>query len=397
MVLQHPTNLNPVKLSDFGFSKEVVKKNECRTLCGTPGYLAPEILERWPSYDVKCDIWSFGVIMFLLLGGYLPFDAHGSNDVNQVFERTRNGQYQFYPQRWNAISHLAKDLVARCLTVNPNRRIDAKSALDHEWMKIGEQKLQLRSISVASLASTVTATRKRKEQQKRQRTRKADRRQELEDDFTVYMDQRKGDSIVSHVTGAAKTVASQHTQFKEDSPSGRPFSFFYHKGEYLGRGGFAVVNSYSHKRTGKVVAVKEIDTSKLNALEKATLEDEIVALKYLRGAPPIIQLYDVFRERNTTYLVLEMMRGGDLLNRIVEKEVYTEREARDLCRVLFSAVDYCHTKRIAHRDIKLDNLLLTVSADKQKKKETGRRRRKHAKESAVKNFFPCASHTIVVF
>ena len=55
-----------IKLADFGFARRVPEINGCRTLCGTPGYLAPEILERWPAYDVKCDLWSVGVILFLL-------------------------------------------------------------------------------------------------------------------------------------------------------------------------------------------------------------------------------------------------------------------------------------------------------------------------------------------
>ena len=151
-------------MNDFGFSKKLLKKNECRTLCGTPGYLAPEVLERWPAYDVKCDTFSFGVILFLLLGGYLPFDAHGSGDVNQVFERTRNGDYQFYPQRWADISTKAKDLVAKCLTVNPNNRISIKEALAHEWMREDDLKLPATPLSVVSLAETVQTMEKHKQQ-----------------------------------------------------------------------------------------------------------------------------------------------------------------------------------------------------------------------------------------
>jgi serine/threonine protein kinase len=164
-----------VKISDFGFSKTIEQKNGCRTLCGTPGYLAPEILERWPAYDTKCDVWSFGVILFLLLGGYLPFDAQGSNDVNQVFERTRNGQYQFFPKRWNTISALAKDMVAKCLTVNSNKRMDAKAALKHEWMTEGQRKSPTRQLSTSSLAETVQGMEVRKkahEEKEKQRKRK---------------------------------------------------------------------------------------------------------------------------------------------------------------------------------------------------------------------------------
>ena len=59
-------------------------------------------------------------------------------------------------------------------------------------------------------------------------------------------------------------------------------------------------------------------------------------------------------------MVMEEMKGGDLLSRIVDKEVYTEREARGVCKILFEAVLYCHEKRVAHRDIKPENLLLVV-------------------------------------
>jgi calcium/calmodulin-dependent protein kinase I len=115
-----------VKLADFGFAKKVVGQNGCRTLCGTPGYLAPEILERWPAYDTICDMWSVGVILFLLLGGYLPFE---DEDEDKVFERTRNGQYEFHPTYWKKVSTGAKDLVTKLLTVNPKKRYSAKESV----------------------------------------------------------------------------------------------------------------------------------------------------------------------------------------------------------------------------------------------------------------------------
>jgi calcium/calmodulin-dependent protein kinase I len=149
----------PVKLADFGFAKHVMQKNACRTLCGTPGYLAPEILERWPAYDTKCDIWSVGVILFLLLGGYLPFD---DEDEDKVFDRTRNGQYHFRPQFWRNISSGAKDLVSQCLTINPGKRVSAGEALKHEWMDVKEEELNQNVVDVDKLKRLVQAKRKMK-------------------------------------------------------------------------------------------------------------------------------------------------------------------------------------------------------------------------------------------
>ena len=151
----------PVKLADFGFAKTVEKKNGCRTLSGTPGYLAPEILERWPAYDVKCDVWSVGVILFLLLGGYLPFD---DDDEEKVFDRTRNGQYDFRPRYWKNISNGAKDLVSQCLTINPSKRVDATQALQHEWMALRESELESHKVDVDKLKILIEAKRKMKEE-----------------------------------------------------------------------------------------------------------------------------------------------------------------------------------------------------------------------------------------
>ena len=359
-----------MKLADFGFSKLLATRNECRTLCGTPGFLAPEILERWPAYDVKCDTWSFGVNMFLLLGGYLPFDSSGSNDTKEIFERTRNGQYHFFPQRWKGISPLAKDLIAKCLTVNPNIRISTKAALSHEWMGEGLA-LPKTMISAASMAHAIretTVPRNGKERRHRDEDQ-VDRLKELNDDFTVYMAGHEGDSIVSGMTGAVGTLRSSggHVAatipLQEDSLTGKPFLHFYRKEDQIGQGSYATVFRCVHQHTGLEYAVKQVDTSGSTRSRAATLKDEITALKYLRGAPFIIRLFDVFQEGHVTYLVLEDMKGGDLLHRIVEKEVYTEREARDVCKALFSAVNFCHKKQIAHRDIKLENLLLKDADD----------------------------------
>jgi len=151
--------------------------------------------------------------------------------------------------------------------------------------------------------------------------------------------------------------------FQEEGSSGKGVEAFYDKREKLGQGAFASVHSWFHHGTSKSYAIKEIDLKGLSDKELKMIQGEIQAMKFVRGGPSILRLYDVFRLPDKLHLVLEQMNGGDVLHLLAEKEVYTEAEARDTCKYFFEAVRYCHNKRIAHRDIKLDNLLLVDKED----------------------------------
>lgn len=189
----------------------------------------------------------------------------------------------------------------------------------------------------------------------------ANRLKQLNDDFSTYLEKRRGDSIVSqfsYMTGATK---SGHTRYVEDSPSGKPFSHYFKVGDRLGEGNHSEVFDCLRKSTQERYAVKNVKVSELGKADKKTLKDEVSSLKLLRGGPHIIRLYDVFEDPENLYMVFERMKGGTLLERIVEKEVYTEREARQVCRIAFTAINYCHRKKVAHRDIKPENFLLVVS------------------------------------
>jgi serine/threonine protein kinase len=175
------------------------------------------------------------------------------------------------------------------------------------------------------------------------------------------LEKRKGESVDAKLNKKGKK--DQKERVVEDSLTGEPFETFYEIGDELGEGGYAFVYRCTHRRTNMSYAVKEVILSKLENGGESTLKDEIAALKMLRGGPHIVRLYDVFEEDDHCFMVMEEMKGGDLLSRIVDKEVYTEREARGVCKILFQAIDYCHKKRVAHRDIKPENLLLVVSAE----------------------------------
>lgn len=130
LLLRSEDNDSEIKIADFGFAKKVLTPNSLTTQCGTPGYVAPEILEG-VAYDTKSDMWSLGVIMYILLGGYPPFIEQNQREL---FRKIRKGQYEFHEEYWGGVSAEAKDLISSLLTVAPANRLSAEEALKHKWM-----------------------------------------------------------------------------------------------------------------------------------------------------------------------------------------------------------------------------------------------------------------------
>jgi len=125
-------NHEVVKIADFGLSKIFggEKGEELQTSCGTPGYVAPEVLMS-ESYDKSVDMWGIGIITYILLAGYPPFYA--DNDT-QLFEKIMNAEYDFDDECWDDVSDSAKDFIQHLLVKEPEKRFTAEQALKHEWI-----------------------------------------------------------------------------------------------------------------------------------------------------------------------------------------------------------------------------------------------------------------------
>lgn len=152
---------------------------------------------------------------------------------------------------------------------------------------------------------------------------------------------------------------------KERERQGLKVEDRYELRDVLGTGAFSqVVLGESKDRPGDLCAIKCIDKKALRGKEDS-LDNEIRVLRKLRH-PNIVRLMETFEDKNKVYLVMELVTGGELFDRIVEKGSYTERDASALIKQILEAVDYMHTEGVVHRDLKPENLLY-YSADEDSK------------------------------
>ena len=120
-----------IKVIDFG-TCEILKKNKMlKEQIGTSFYIAPDVLKN--EYNEKCDLWSCGVIMYILLCGTPPF--FGINE-EEIYRKILNCNFTFRHKIWNEISQEGKDLINNLLQLNPNKRLSAIDALNHPWFKL---------------------------------------------------------------------------------------------------------------------------------------------------------------------------------------------------------------------------------------------------------------------
>jgi len=129
LVIDHQ-NTKALKLADFGLA--VAVREPLFTVCGTPTYVAPEILAE-TGYGVKVDVWAIGVIMYILLCGYPPFSSR-TNNQEELFDQILSGLFEFNSPDWDDTSYPAKELISWSLVVDPLQRYSAKEILQHPWI-----------------------------------------------------------------------------------------------------------------------------------------------------------------------------------------------------------------------------------------------------------------------
>lgn len=119
-----------LKLCDFGLAEEITMCGLQR-VCGSPSFIAPEILE-FKSYGLAIDVWSMGILFYLILSSYVPFD---DDDLSEKFDLIMHTDVEFPPPEWEAISTDAKGLIRRMLQKNPKKRLKASQVMYHRWFR----------------------------------------------------------------------------------------------------------------------------------------------------------------------------------------------------------------------------------------------------------------------
>uniref|UniRef100_A0A8C2VFF1 Ribosomal protein S6 kinase n=1 Tax=Chinchilla lanigera TaxID=34839 RepID=A0A8C2VFF1_CHILA len=415
-----------VVLTDFGLSKEFVADETERaySFCGTIEYMAPDIVRGGDSgHDKAVDWWSLGVLMYELLTGASPFTVDGEKNSQAEISRRILKSEPPYPQEMSA---LAKDLIQRLLMKDPKKRLgcgprDADEIKEHlffqkiNWDDLAAKKVPAPfkpvirdELDVSNFAEEFT--------EMDPTYSPAALPQSSERLFQGYsfvapsiLFKRNAaviDPLQFHMEVERPGVTNvARSAMMKDSP------FYQHydldlKDKPLGEGSFSICRKCIHKKSNQAFAVKIISKRM-----EANTQKEITALKLCEGHPNIVKLHEIFHDQVAhfpeppagscyplfhllsnrkltgkrvtwvrvttqplplppvkfeilhTFLVMELLNGGELFERIKKKKHFSETEASFIMRKLVSAVSHMHDVGVVHRDLKPENLLFTDEND----------------------------------
>ncbi|NWX22028.1 KS6A2 kinase, partial [Aegotheles bennettii] len=342
-----------IKITDFGLSKEAIDHDKrAYSFCGTIEYMAPEVVNR-RGHTQSADWWSFGVLMFEMLTGSLPFQGKDRKETMALILKAKLGMPQF-------LSIEAQSLLRALFKRNPSNRLGAgfdgvEEIKRHPFfVTIDWNKLYRKEIKPPFKPAVGRP----------------------EDTFHFdpeFTSRTPTDSPgvppsanAHHLFRGFSFIASNlvqepaqqdvhkitvHPIVQQLHGNNIHFTDGYEIKEDIGIGSYSVCKRCVHKSTETEFAVKIIDKSKRDPSE------EIEILLRYGQHPNIITLKDVYDDGKYVYLVMELMRGGELLDRILRQKCFSEREASAVLCTITRTVDYLHSQGVVHRDLKPSNIL----------------------------------------
>ncbi|KAK3591833.1 hypothetical protein CHS0354_007696 [Potamilus streckersoni] len=363
-----------IVLTDFGLSKEFLPTDEnhrAYSFCGTIEYMAPEVVEGSHSgHDFAVDWWSLGVLTYELLTGASPFTVDGeSNSQSEISRRILKAK----PPMPKRFSPEVKDFILSLLTKEPHKRLGARGAYEVKkhpffegmnWDDLANKKIPApfvpkikHELDVSNFAEEFTSM-------------------SATDSPAVVPNNgeklfRGYSYIAPSIIFSENTISSDMLKKSTDmQPDNAQLLYESHfkssqffqlyeldlKGPPLGDGSFSICRKCRRRSTNKIYAVKIIS-------RRVDANREIKSLALCQNHPNIVTLVDVIHDEIHTYLVLEYLQGGELLERIKKKKSFNEPEASKIMWQLVQAVDFMHCRGVVHRDLKPENILFANESE----------------------------------
>ncbi|NXU15851.1 KS6A2 kinase, partial [Pardalotus punctatus] len=342
-----------IKITDFGLSKEAIDHDKrAYSFCGTIEYMAPEVVNR-RGHTQSADWWSFGVLMFEMLTGSLPFQGKDRKETMALILKAKLGMPQF-------LSIEAQSLLRALFKRNPSNRLGAgfdgvEEIKRHpffvtiDWNKLYRK--EIKPPFKPAVGRPEDTFHFDPEFTSRTPT-----------DSPGVPPSANAHHLFRGFSFVAPNLVQEPAQQDVHKITVHPivqqlhgnnihFTDGYEIKEDIGIGSYSVCKRCVHKATETEFAVKIIDKSKRDPSE------EIEILLRYGQHPNIITLKDVYDDGKFVYLVMELMRGGELLDRILRQKCFSEREASAVLCTITRTVDYLHSQGVVHRDLKPSNIL----------------------------------------
>ncbi|XP_052741035.1 ribosomal protein S6 kinase 2 beta [Bicyclus anynana] len=353
-----------IALTDFGLSK-LPPSDKAYSFCGTVEYMAPEVVNR-KGHTMAADWWSFGVLMFEMLTGNLPFHGSTRHETMTQILKAKLGM----PSN---LSEEAQSLLRALFKRNPHNRLGAgpngiEDIKEHEFFASIDWNALLKKEVIPPFRPAVS---------------RADDAFYFDSEFTCRTPRDspgvpasanahelfRGFSFVAPCLlndDNNKTVTNQNQNHVAQSKTSTEefWSGFVNRNNFfdeyrlmgeLGTGSFSVVRLCEHKTSRTQYAVKIMDK-----LQYDPREEIEILLRYSQH-PHIITLRGVYEEGGRILAVTELCRGGELLEHITQRRYLAEREAAPILRNVLHAVHYLHRHTVVHRDIKPSNILFATA------------------------------------
>ncbi|KAK0144283.1 Ribosomal protein S6 kinase alpha-2 [Merluccius polli] len=343
-----------IKITDFGLSKEAIENDKrAYSFCGTIEYMAPEVVNR-RGHTQSADWWSFGVLMFEMLTGSLPFQGKDRKETMALILKAKLGMPQF-------LSPEVQSLLRALFKRNPTNRLGAgpdgvEEIKQHrffapiDWNRL--YKREVRPPFKPTAGRPEDTFHFDPEFTSRTPTDSpgippSANTHQLFRGFSFVATDQSQEPSVSTGTASQQEANNNNTVIQH---SDSLFSDVYELKDEGGQTAPSVYRRCLHRLTGVEYSVKIIDKAR-----KDPAEEIEILLRYGQH-PNIITLKEVYDGGHTVYLVQDMLRGDELLDKVLTMPNFTERDASHILCTLAKTIEYLHSQGVVHRDLKPSNI-----------------------------------------